>query len=114
MRFTSQAALTASSLLLTANSAAANSVDMLVPRATLTFVSCYSSSEGLTNKTSYTFQSSGWCQDRCVGDNAAVFGLTAGSDCLCGNELPPSSAKVPEDKCGTPCDGWPQDMCMLL
>lgn len=112
MRFTSSAALSASSLLLATGAAASDSFEVLVPRASMTYVACYSSSEGLTNQTSYTFQSTGWCQDRCVGDNAAVFGLTGGSDCLCGDELPPSSDKVSDSKCSQPCDGWPQAMCM--
>ncbi|OQD74571.1 hypothetical protein PENDEC_c010G06974 [Penicillium decumbens] len=114
MRFTATA-LIASSLLL-ASSAAAKSFDFdirLAPRGGMTFVGCYSSSQGLGSKTSYTFQSSGWCQDRCSGSgyNSAVFALTGGSDCLCGDELPPDSAKASKDKCNTPCDGWPQDMC---
>ncbi|KAJ5168070.1 uncharacterized protein N7482_003664 [Penicillium canariense] len=111
MRFTMRTALTASSILLAAGPVTAKSFQVLAPRATMTLIGCYSSSDGLGNQTSYTFQSSGWCQDRCVIDNAAVFALTAGSDCLCGEELPPSSAKVAKGKCNTPCDGWPQDMC---
>jgi cell wall integrity and stress response component len=115
MHFTSTA-LTASSLLLASSAAAKafNFENRLAPRAGMTFVACYSSSEGLGNQTSYTFQSSGWCQDRCAGSdyNAAVFALTEGSDCLCGDELPPASDKVSKDKCNKACDGWPQDMCM--
>jgi cell wall integrity and stress response component len=102
-----QTALAASSILLAAGSAMADSIQVLAPRS-MTLVGCYSSSEGLSNQTTYTFQSSGWCYDRCTGYNAAVFALTAGSDCLCGDELPPSSAKVAKGKCGTA-----QDMCML-
>ncbi|KAJ5679671.1 hypothetical protein N7462_007915 [Penicillium macrosclerotiorum] len=112
MYFTTATALTVSSLLLAAGSATAESFQVLAPRtASMTLVGCYSSKEGLTNQTSYTFQSSGWCLDRCVGYNAAVFALTGGSDCLCGEELPPSSDKVSSGKCSTACDGWPQDMC---
>lgn len=114
MRFMSQAALTASSLLLVASSAAAESFEVLVPRATMNLVGCYSSAKGLSNEKSYTFQSSGWCNDRCVGNKSAAFALTAGSDCLCGDELPPASAKVSDSKCNTPCNGWPQDMCTFL
>ncbi|KAJ5454571.1 uncharacterized protein N7458_005527 [Penicillium daleae] len=110
MLFNMQTALAASSILLAAGSAMADSIQVLAPRS-MTLVGCYSSSEGLSNQTTYTFQSSGWCYDRCTGYNAAVFALTAGSDCLCGDELPPSSAKVAKGKCGTACDGWPQDMC---
>ncbi|OOQ90914.1 putative WSC domain protein [Penicillium brasilianum] len=111
MHFNIRTSLTASSILLAAGSATAKSIEVLAARSAMTLVGCYSSSEGLTNQTSYTFQSSGWCYDRCTGYNAAVFALTAGSDCLCGDELPPSSAKVAKGKCSTACDGWPQDMC---
>ncbi|KAJ5905269.1 uncharacterized protein N7473_002185 [Penicillium subrubescens] len=111
MFFSLRTALMASSILLAAGSVTAQSMEELVPRSAMTLVGCYSSSEGLTNQTSYTFQSSGWCYDRCIAWNAAVFALTAGSDCLCGDELPPSSAKVAKGKCGTACDGWPSDMC---
>ncbi|KAF7714975.1 Uncharacterized protein PECH_005385 [Penicillium ucsense] len=105
------AALSISGLLLAANPAVAGYIDRLAPRNSLTLVGCYSSKEGLSDQVSYTFQSSGWCFDRCNGKKAAVFALTSGTDCLCGNELPPASAKVDSSKCNTACAGWPQDMC---
>ncbi|KAJ5706948.1 hypothetical protein N7488_006749 [Penicillium malachiteum] len=110
MPFTMRSTLLLSSILF-AGGSIAKPFEFLAPRASLTLVGCYSSSEGLTNETSYEFQSSGWCQDRCVGYNAAVFALTGGSDCLCGEELPPTSDKVASSKCNTECDGWPSDMC---
>lgn len=36
---------------------------------------------------------------------------TEGSTCLCGNELPPESAKVDESKCNAPCDGYDIENC---
>ena len=36
---------------------------------------------------------------------------TDGSTCLCGNELPPDSAKVDESKCDTPCNGYDIEKC---
>jgi cell wall integrity and stress response component len=114
MHFTSTA-LAASSLLLAsmATAKAFNFENRLDRRFSETLVGCYSSSEGMGNQTSYTFQSSGWCLDRCATSpyNAAAFALTAGSDCLCGNELPPTSDKVASSKCNKACDGWPEDMC---
>ncbi|KAF3388693.1 hypothetical protein F1880_004321 [Penicillium rolfsii] len=111
MYFSLRTALMASSVLLAAGSVTAQSIEELTPRSAMTLVGCYSSSDGLTNQTSYTFQSSGWCYDRCTAWNAAVFALSGGSDCLCGDELPPSSDKVASSKCSTPCNGWPSDMC---
>ncbi|KAJ5638091.1 hypothetical protein N7490_007970 [Penicillium lividum] len=101
-----------SSLLLATGSLAAptKTSNNLAPRAS-TLVGCYSSSEGLSDKTSYEYQSSGWCQLRCIGDNYAAFALTDGSYCLCGNELPPSSDKVDSSNCDVTCNGWPDDMC---
>ncbi|KAJ5564762.1 hypothetical protein N7513_001004 [Penicillium frequentans] len=101
--------LTVSTLLLATGSVAAPS-ERLVARAD-TLVGCYSSSLGMTNKTSAEFQSSGWCLDRCMNYGAATFALTGGSYCLCGDELPPSSDKVDSSNCDTPCPGWPQDDC---
>lgn len=114
MRFSSQNALTASTLLLVAGSAAADTIENLVPRASMTYVACYSSKEGFGPAQQYTFQSTGWCFDKCSGSGSGAFALTGGSQCLCGNQLPPDSAKVPDSKCSTPCDGWPQAMCMFL
>ncbi|KAJ5086832.1 hypothetical protein NUU61_008139 [Penicillium alfredii] len=111
MRFTMRAAIAVSSLLFAASAAAESSENILVARASMSLVGCFDSDDGLTNKTTYTYQSSGWCFDACTKTNAAVFGLTGGSDCLCGDELPPDSAKVSKDKCNKACDGWPSDKC---
>ncbi|KAJ6126763.1 hypothetical protein N7523_002375 [Penicillium sp. IBT 18751x] len=108
-------AFAASSLLLASSAAAKafNFENHLNRRAGATLVGCYSSSDGMGNLTTYTFQSSGWCYDRCSNSpyNAPAFALTAGSDCLCGNEFPATSDKVDSSKCNKPCDGWPEDMC---
>ncbi|KAJ6017573.1 hypothetical protein N7451_000952 [Penicillium sp. IBT 35674x] len=101
--------LTVSTLLFASGSVAAPS-ERLAARAD-SLVGCYSSSLGMTNKTSAEFQSSGWCLDRCMGYGAAAFALTGGSYCLCGDELPPSSDKVDSSNCDTPCPGWPKDDC---
>ncbi|KAL1998486.1 hypothetical protein VTN02DRAFT_6086 [Thermoascus thermophilus] len=77
----------------------------------MTAEGCYKSSEGLTDQGPYTYQSSGWCQKTCYEKNFSVMALWKGSNCLCGNELPPDNAKTSDDACNTPCDGWPQDMC---
>ncbi|KAL2216222.1 WSC domain-containing protein [Thermoascus aurantiacus ATCC 26904] len=79
----------------------------------MTAKGCYkaSGSSMLTDQGPYTFQSSGWCQKTCVAKGYPVMALWKGSNCLCGNELPPDSAKTSDSDCNTPCDGWPQDMC---
>ncbi|KAJ6083943.1 hypothetical protein N7486_010743 [Penicillium sp. IBT 16267x] len=109
MQFTMWNALTVSTLLLATCSVAAPS-EWLVPRGD-TLVGCYNSSLGMSNKTSNEYQSSGWCQVRCMGNGAAAFALTGRFYCLCGDELPPSSDKVDSSNCDTPCPGYPQDKC---
>lgn len=81
--------------------------------ARMKFEGCYSSAGGLSDKTKFTYQSSGWCQQHCEDNSKKVFGLLNGSTCLCGDELPPESDKVSKDKCNVPCDGFPSDMCMF-
>lgn len=77
-----------------------------------TYVGCFSSSSGLTEDSTYQYQSSGYCQQTCVdNNNQAVLGLTSGDDCWCGSSVPPTSAKVSDSKCNTPCTGYGQDSC---
>ncbi|KAJ5935497.1 hypothetical protein N7466_005044 [Penicillium verhagenii] len=109
MKFTIRTALSLSTLLF-ATGAIATPSNNIVPRAE-TLVGCYSSSDGLSNKTYYEYQSSGWCLNNCEETNAAAFALTAGAYCLCGNELPPTSDKVASSNCNTVCNGWPEDKC---
>ncbi|CAI7583764.1 unnamed protein product [Penicillium palitans] len=111
MLFNTQGALAVSSLLLAATSAVAKDFKVL-PRGSplATLKGCYSSIPGYGKSTSWTYQSSGWCLDHCAKDYA-TFALTGGSDCVCGNTMPPDSAKVSSDKCSTSCSGWPDDMC---
>ena len=117
MFFNIQGALAVSSILMAATSVAAEDFKVLPlaargqPFATL--VGCYSSIPGYKKTMTWTYQSSGWCLDHCGKDHAA-FALTGGSDCVCGDTLPPSSDKVSSDKCSKPCSGWPSDMCMSI
>lgn len=80
--------------------------------ATMTYQGCYSASDGLTDQGAYMYQTTGYCQPICVNQNQAVLGLSAGSDCWCGDTLPPASSKVDDSKCDTPCNGFGTVMCM--
>lgn len=105
-----QAALAVSGVFVA--TAAATEDFVVLPRGVeAKLVGCYSSIPGYGKATTYTYQSSGWCLDHCSKDSAA-FALTGGSDCVCGDTLPPSSDKVSKDKCSKSCSGWPSDMCM--
>ena len=72
---------------------------------------CYSSAGSLQSLGEYTFQASGYCQTQCVDQNQFVMATTDGSTCLCGNELPPDSAKVEDSKCSEPCNGYDLEYC---
>ncbi|KAF7157702.1 hypothetical protein CNMCM6106_003555 [Aspergillus hiratsukae] len=68
---------------------------------------CYDSPGDLTLAFSSQFNSVGMCEQKCKDAVLAV----QGTDCYCGSSLPPSSAKVSNDKCDTPCPGYPVDNC---
>ncbi|KAI9932793.1 hypothetical protein ASPWEDRAFT_22559 [Aspergillus wentii DTO 134E9] len=72
---------------------------------------CFTSSDGLEDQGPYTYQSTGYCQEKCKGKDYAVYALWKGSNCLCGNSIPPSSSKTKDDDCDVSCDGWPQSKC---
>ncbi|GIJ87341.1 hypothetical protein Asppvi_006247 [Aspergillus pseudoviridinutans] len=69
---------------------------------------CYNSPGDLTLAGSSQFMSGGMCKTKC--EKSAVLAVQ-GTDCYCGSSLPPSSAKVSNDKCDTPCLGYPTDYC---
>ncbi|KAJ9256788.1 hypothetical protein DTO207G8_2391 [Paecilomyces variotii] len=105
-------AMTVSTLLLALRFASADpDANPDVALKTMTDEGCYSSSEPLKDQGSYTFQSTGYCQKLCANKGFSVMALTQGSNCLCGNVLPPTSAKTDSSNCNTPCDGWPAAMC---
>ncbi|GFF86548.1 cell wall integrity and stress response component 2 [Aspergillus udagawae] len=69
---------------------------------------CYSSPGDLTLAGSSPFMSGGFCEEKC--EKNAVLAIQ-GTDCYCGSSLPPSSAKVSNDKCDIPCPGYPNKNC---
>jgi len=74
---------------------------------------CFTSSTGMTDQGSYTYQSPGYCQQQCVNSNKPVMGTTQGSNCWCGDLLPESSSKVADSQCSSPCNGYNLDTCRL-
>jgi hypothetical protein len=78
---------------------------------TMSYVGCFSSSQPLTDQGPYEYQTQGYCQPICVKQGQAVLGLSKGSDCWCGDELPAASSKVDDSNCDSPCNGFDQDMC---
>lgn len=103
---TMRSSLTATLLLASSLSTAVN--------AEMLFKGCYKSVDWMKDLGSYTYQSSGYCQNQCQDMGKPVFALWKGSNCLCADKLPSKSKKVPKDQCNVACDGWPQDMCTSL
>jgi cell wall integrity and stress response component len=80
---------------------------------TMTYMGCYKSSVGLKFNNTDQFQTSGACQKVCVPDGKDVLATTGGSDCWCGDYMPPKSAKVADSNCDQICNGYKPEMCML-
>ena len=79
----------------------------------LIYEGCFTSSAGMTDLGSYTYQSPGYCQQQCVDQNKPVMGTTKGSNCWCGELLPASSSKVSDSECSSKCNGYNLDTCKL-
>ncbi|KAJ5594329.1 uncharacterized protein N7459_000537 [Penicillium hispanicum] len=71
---------------------------------------CYATVPDLTSLSVYTFQSTGYCIDKCSQDAYRYAALT-GNKCGCSNSAPAESAKLSETKCNTECAGFPEDKC---
>lgn len=109
---TAYAATSFLTLAITASAQASSAATSNVKLNAMTYQGCFSSSTPMTNQGSYTYQTSGYCQPICVGQNQAVLGLTGGSNCYCGDQLPPADSKVDDSMCSTPCDGYDKEDCM--
>lgn len=74
---------------------------------------CFSSSDPLQDQGPWTFQSLGYCQDKCTGLQKAVMAMK-GANCWCGDEIPANSTKVADSKCNIKCNGFPSDICKSI
>ncbi|KAF2200626.1 hypothetical protein GQ43DRAFT_65719 [Delitschia confertaspora ATCC 74209] len=83
-----------------------------VPLAAQTTVGCFATSVPLEDHGPYQFQSEGNCQGICVGLGMPVMGLVDGTNCWCGEYLPPADSEVDmKENCDTPCQGIDTHMC---
>ena len=72
---------------------------------------CYAIDDNLNLTDTSIFQSQGRCGGAVCGPKGfAVFGMSSGSQCLCGNAIPVS--QVTGDNCNVPCPGYPNDTCI--
>lgn len=74
-------------------------------------VSCFDNSGETKNFGIKTYQTASLCREQCQGANKAVYGVTKGSTCFCGDAFPSDDGKVGMEKCNLPCQGWPEEMC---
>ncbi|KAJ5711156.1 hypothetical protein N7488_005312 [Penicillium malachiteum] len=89
------------------------SLALALPFATASYDSlgCYSKVAGVTDLEQYTYQSRGYCVEKCAGDGYAIAALKDGATCGCSNSTPASSAKIADDNCDQYCPGYPSDKC---
>ena len=77
-----------------------------------TYQGCYAIDTNLVVNDTSIYQSTGRCNGEICGKNKyAVFGLTSGSQCWCGNSIPDN--QVTPDHCNLPCPGYPSDNCTI-
>ncbi|KAL1959879.1 hypothetical protein VTO42DRAFT_1024 [Malbranchea cinnamomea] len=57
------------------------------------------------------YNSHGACQQACLKRDKPVMALWGGSNCFCGDELPPDDQKTSDDKCDVECQGFPDEIC---
>ncbi|GLI76785.1 WSC domain protein [Penicillium ochrochloron] len=79
--------------------------------AAYTKLGCYSEVPDLKGDSTNAYQAYGQCINKCSTDNYKIAVLSKGNHCSCSNAVPPSSAKVSDDKCNTVCPGYPMDYC---
>jgi cell wall integrity and stress response component len=78
---------------------------------------CFSdNSETLSNfvnNGSYIFQSTGYCQQVCNTMGHSYYALK-GTNCWCGDAIPPISDMVDDSNCDIPCAGYARQNCMFI
>lgn len=77
-----------------------------------TYQGCYAidSSNTLVQNDTSIYQSNGRCGGQICGpEGYAVFGMTGGSQCWCGNSIP--GDQVSGDHCSIQCPGYPNNTC---
>jgi cell wall integrity and stress response component len=75
---------------------------------------CYSNPGSLRTQGSYPYQSLGYCQELCMKGARKYMALHDNDQCWCGDSLPEQEDLVSDDKCDTPCTGWPETMCKSI
>ncbi|KAK8075918.1 copper radical oxidase [Apiospora phragmitis] len=76
-------------------------------------VGCFPCVKGFVDLGPATFQSVGLCHSQCEAAGFPVFGLTNGTECLCGQmaDIPAAETKVEDALCDKPCPGFAPQKC---
>lgn len=82
-----------------------------LPAHALVLKGCFSTPTPLVDYGPYLYQSEGNCQQICLGLGKPVMALSDGSNCWCGDLVPPASAKVGDGNCTTTCGGGDDKFC---
>jgi len=90
---------------LTATVVALGSISTVV--ADIQLAGCYDTYGTTYNGGLNPYQTQGSCHDQCLGAEKAVFAVTKGSTCFCGDTVP-STGKVPDTECNVQCNGYNQ------
>ncbi|KAF2736261.1 hypothetical protein EJ04DRAFT_173131 [Polyplosphaeria fusca] len=83
---------------------------LCLPAAWADFTQTYCSSQNTASDAGpffWTWQSNGWCHDKCLNDYA--FAVVLGNDCWCSNYIPSDQADVGD--CSDECPGFPSEDC---
>ena len=110
MSTTLRAAMVASLLILHATNTHTQST-CSVALKTMVDIGCFSSGGLLVDQGSYTYQTAGYCQCQCATLNKAVMATYKGSDCYCGDLLPPTDTVASNSSCNSPCQGYDTADC---
>lgn len=82
-----------------------------VTLARFTAIGCFSSPGDLIDMGPHVFQSPGLCYNKCLAIDQPVIGFVNGTNCLCGNTLPPAETRVDDSECNLPCPGYIFNIC---
>ncbi|RVD84531.1 uncharacterized protein DFL_006278 [Arthrobotrys flagrans] len=73
-------------------------------------IACYDNPGDTKNYGIDTYQTANLCLTQCKNKNKAVYGVTRGSTCYCGDFFP-DDGKLDMSKCDVSCQGWPDEKC---
>ncbi|KAF3089421.1 hypothetical protein TWF569_003060 [Orbilia oligospora] len=71
---------------------------------------CYDNPGDTKNYGIKTYQTANLCLAQCRDENKAVYGVTRGSTCYCGDVFP-EDGKVDMSECNVRCQGFPDEIC---